>query len=97
MGVLVLCDKCKNGVGVKLYGLRRYGKKKDDEHPSNASNPYQGRFESAGSIYLCDACWSRIAQPRMRPNRRPKTTRNQFMEDAQPNPRVHPWRERPAT
>ena len=93
MGTLIQCDKCKGNAGkAHRYGLRRYNRLAPGEQSENPTNPYQGRFTSAGSIFLCDPCWEAIAAPHMVPNRRPKRVRNQHMDEAVPNPRTHPWR-----
>ena len=89
MGVLIQCDSCKgNAHTTRRYGLRRYNALLPGESSDNPTNPYQGRFTSAGSIFLCDACWRRMCERHMKPQRRPKSMRNQHMPDAIPNPRV---------
>lgn len=80
MGVLTTCDLCKNGVNVRHYALRRYRRLAPNESSGNASNQWQGKFEAAGSLDLCDACWERKAKIHMRPQRRPETVHNQYTE-----------------
>jgi hypothetical protein len=85
------CDICHGGYTgygrpvastVSRYGVRRYVTLAPGEKPQNGGNPYQGRFESAGSIDLCDRCWETICRPRMKPQRQPRRSRNQYVSGA---------------
>lgn len=69
MSGIRICDICHAGYSgpdkkrvASRYSVRRYVEK---------------RFISAGSIDLCDKCWDFICKPHMRPQRRPRTTKNQ--------------------
>lgn len=82
MADLRSCDVCTMGYrsgskrgpsgAVRRYQLRRYYPLGAGEKPQNVNNPYQGRYESAGSIDLCDGCWDLIGKPRLAPNKKPK-------------------------
>jgi len=65
VGTLRTCDKCK-GAGFTLNDVQRYSVRRYVANPAGRKN--QGTFQSAGSIDLCDKCWSAICKPRMRPH-----------------------------